>query len=221
MGFFEGLSFLSGGINTWNTLLNNRAQEKMQKKNFHNEVELWKMQNEYNKPINQMERLKEAGLNPNLVYSNGATTTAGPVGYTPGVAPQSPFSGVSDAINHYMNYAGQREERLLRKQAIENAKLKDDATVEIAKAEADIKKEELEEHKLSNIVNRANILHNMDINTTRIVNETEAHNLGMEIKRNEEEFNKKTRWLKFIVDTGTKIGDTFSKFVMPRFIFKK
>lgn len=29
-------------------------------------------QNEYNKPINQMARLREAGLNPNLVYGNGA-----------------------------------------------------------------------------------------------------------------------------------------------------
>lgn len=28
-------------------------------------------QNEYNKPINQMKRLEEAGLNPNLVYGNG------------------------------------------------------------------------------------------------------------------------------------------------------
>lgn len=221
MGFFEGLSFLSGGINTWNTLLNNRAQEKMQKKNYNNQIELWKMQNEYNKPINQMERLKEAGLNPNLVYGGGATTTAGPVGYTPGVAPQSPLSGVGDAINNYMNYYGQREERLLRKQAIDNAKEKDDAVVEIAKAEAGIKKEELEQQKLNNIVTRSNILHNMDINTTKIINDTEAHNLDMEIKRNEEEFNKKTRWLKFIVDSGAKIGDTFSKYVMPRFIFKK
>lgn len=29
-------------------------------------------QNEYNKPINQMKRLEEAGLNPNLVYGSGA-----------------------------------------------------------------------------------------------------------------------------------------------------
>lgn len=28
-------------------------------------------QNEYNKPINQMARLREAGLNPNLVYDDG------------------------------------------------------------------------------------------------------------------------------------------------------
>lgn len=33
----------------------------------------WNMQNEYNSPEKQMERLKKAGLNPNLVYGNGAT----------------------------------------------------------------------------------------------------------------------------------------------------
>lgn len=38
-------------------------------------------QNEYNKPVNQMARLREAGLNPNLVYGNGADTlSAGPSG---------------------------------------------------------------------------------------------------------------------------------------------
>lgn len=36
----------------------------------------WKMQNEYNHPSSQMERLRKAGLNANLVYGNGATTEA-------------------------------------------------------------------------------------------------------------------------------------------------
>lgn len=45
-------------------------------------VENWKMQNEYNLPRNQMQRLREAGLNPNLVYGSGASTTASSV---PGV----------------------------------------------------------------------------------------------------------------------------------------
>lgn len=32
----------------------------------------WSMQNEYNSPQSQMQRLREAGLNPNLVYGHGA-----------------------------------------------------------------------------------------------------------------------------------------------------
>ena len=39
----------------------------------------WAMQNEYNSPSAQMARLKQAGLNPNLVYGSGADVTAGPV----------------------------------------------------------------------------------------------------------------------------------------------
>lgn len=39
----------------------------------------WHMQNEYNSPAAQMQRLRDAKLNPNLVYSNGADNTAGVV----------------------------------------------------------------------------------------------------------------------------------------------
>lgn len=39
----------------------------------------WNMQNEYNSPAAQMQRLKLAGLNPNLVYGHGADATSGPV----------------------------------------------------------------------------------------------------------------------------------------------
>lgn len=36
----------------------------------------WTMQNDYNHPSAQMARLRAAGLNPNLVYGNGADATA-------------------------------------------------------------------------------------------------------------------------------------------------
>lgn len=41
---------------------------------------MWNQANEYNLPINQMERLRAAGLNPNLVYGDGATTLAAHIG---------------------------------------------------------------------------------------------------------------------------------------------
>ena len=40
-------------------------------------LEDWNRQNAYNSPLQQMQRLREAGLNPNLVYGSGAQTTAG------------------------------------------------------------------------------------------------------------------------------------------------
>lgn len=40
------------------------------------EMKYWLMQQEYNSPANQVARLKEAGLNPNLFYSQGNTGNA-------------------------------------------------------------------------------------------------------------------------------------------------
>lgn len=42
-------------------------------------LEFWKMENMYNSPEMQMQRLKKAGLNPNLVYGNGATAEGGSI----------------------------------------------------------------------------------------------------------------------------------------------
>lgn len=56
-----------------------RAHEyNMKMAQFQNDVALanWNRQNEYNSPSAQMERLSAAGLNPNLVYGNGADNTA-------------------------------------------------------------------------------------------------------------------------------------------------
>lgn len=39
-------------------------------------IDFWNMNNSYNSPQAQMARLQEAGLNPNLVYGNGATATS-------------------------------------------------------------------------------------------------------------------------------------------------
>lgn len=39
----------------------------------------WNMQNEYNSPAAQMQRLQEAGLNPHLVYGRGADNTSASV----------------------------------------------------------------------------------------------------------------------------------------------
>lgn len=37
-------------------------------------IEQWNRENEYNKPVNQMARLEEAGINPNLAYSSGGVS---------------------------------------------------------------------------------------------------------------------------------------------------
>lgn len=44
------------------------------------QLEFWNMQNEYNTPAKQMERFDAAGLNPNLIYTQGNAGNAGSVG---------------------------------------------------------------------------------------------------------------------------------------------
>lgn len=52
-------------------------QEKMTHRQREWALQDWDMQNKYNSPAMQMQRLKEAGLNPHLVYGNGAAQNTG------------------------------------------------------------------------------------------------------------------------------------------------
>lgn len=69
----------------------------------------WEMQNKYNHPMQQMQRLKEAGLNPNLVYGKGADNIAGVVkspdvkGWQPN-APQMDAGSIPQALSQFVNF---------------------------------------------------------------------------------------------------------------------
>lgn len=54
----------------------NKAMYELQKNDA---ISFWNMQNEYNSPAQQMKRLSDAGLNPMLVYGNGADNTSGAI----------------------------------------------------------------------------------------------------------------------------------------------
>lgn len=71
-----GSDLLSMGAGAILTAEANRRQWKHQKELYswqrRDALADWNMQNEYNHPSAQMARLRAAGLNPNLVYGNGA-----------------------------------------------------------------------------------------------------------------------------------------------------
>lgn len=52
----------------------NNAQMELAKYQADQNLNLWNLNNEYNSPSAQMERYKEAGLNPNLIYGNGSSS---------------------------------------------------------------------------------------------------------------------------------------------------
>ena len=59
-----------GAFGLGSNMLTNRGALRRQQLADQNNIRFWKMQNEYNTPANQMKRLQDAGLNPNLIYGS-------------------------------------------------------------------------------------------------------------------------------------------------------
>jgi hypothetical protein len=71
-----GSGLLGSIASIFNTQKQLKAQREMSALAYDRDVEMWNRMNEYNAPAAQMERLKAAGLNPNLVYGKGAQNVA-------------------------------------------------------------------------------------------------------------------------------------------------
>lgn len=109
-----GANLLSGILGQGSQRRQNKINQRNAEKMFQWEVnanrENWRMQNEYNSPQQQMQRLKEAGLNPNLVYGNGAVATGGQISSasgraTQGQAPQIELGGI---VSGYLDSEAKR-----------------------------------------------------------------------------------------------------------------
>lgn len=76
-GISAGSSLLSSLGNIGSQILANRANRKLAEYSYDQQRRMIKEQNEYNSPLQQMARYKEAGLNPNLMFGgidNGQQT---------------------------------------------------------------------------------------------------------------------------------------------------
>lgn len=76
----------------------------------------WTLANDYNHPIQQMERLKAAGLNPNLVYGSGSVagnTTSAPslVGGGISTKTESAIRGLNSVLNFAQGKASLEQTR--------------------------------------------------------------------------------------------------------------
>lgn len=107
-----GMGALQSVGNIFTAGANRRAQQKENEKQRQwsremydlqnqRDIEFWNMQNAYNDPLAQMQRLGNAGLNPHLVYGNGADTQAGPIATHSAPQPNTKapqFAPLGDAI---------------------------------------------------------------------------------------------------------------------------
>jgi hypothetical protein len=93
-GTFFGnlLRGISGGIpglltSAASSIISNIGAKRRQQTADDKNIEFWKMQNQYNTPAAQMQRLKDAGLNPNLIYGSSPAGASGSAG---SIAPSKP-----------------------------------------------------------------------------------------------------------------------------------
>lgn len=116
---------------------NKRRSERALKQNkelmqyqYDQNLEQWKAENEYNSPAAQMQRLKEAGLNPNLVYGDGNAiqrSAGSPNMGAPTVKPdQAPNLMLPDVIGTYMSLKRSQDESRMLQAQIENMNIKND-----------------------------------------------------------------------------------------------
>lgn len=88
---------LSWGKDAWQNKKNRELEAKRRKY----DQEQWERQNRYNHPIEQMARLKSAGLNPNLIYGSSPGSAVGNAGAIP--AGQAPEYSLTNPVTGFMN----------------------------------------------------------------------------------------------------------------------
>lgn len=130
-----GIGMLGSGLLSWlSSSIGQQKSKGLMNHQFKLNKDMFDYTNEYNLPVHQMERLKQAGLNPNLVYGNGSV--AGNVGSSSGVsianASGPAFPTSSDFLNYYQM---DLDRKIKEKQAqqLESIARKNDAeTIKIA-----------------------------------------------------------------------------------------
>lgn len=96
--FTGGLSLAAGYLYDANNQQNAKNKKAIAEANAY-DMYTWDLANQYNDPKAQMERLKAAGLNPNLVYGSGNVTgnTTGTANSN-GVATQTAFNAIEKGL---------------------------------------------------------------------------------------------------------------------------
>ena len=110
-------------------------QSKLMDKQNQQQIDFWKMNNEYNTPFAQRARLEQAGLNPDLMYggSGNMSQSQMPSAASPGSAPNVDYGSFSDNLRFAMQAQVmdaqvskiEHENQLLAEQALTQASLRD------------------------------------------------------------------------------------------------
>lgn len=112
----------------------NRANRELADYQYSKDTEMWNKGNLYNAPGAQMERLKAAGLNPNLVYGNGVTGNS--ASQLPKYqAPQVSYQGNKNPVN-FPETIAMHQQLQMQAANIDNVKAQTKATEQKAANDA-------------------------------------------------------------------------------------
>lgn len=109
-------------------------QSKLMDKQNQQQIDFWKMNNEYNTPFNQRARLEQAGLNPDLMYGGSGNMYQSQMpGAASGSAPNVDYGSFTDNLRFAMQALVmdaqvskiEHENQLLAEQAITQSSLRD------------------------------------------------------------------------------------------------
>lgn len=149
----------------------------------------WDKQNAYNSPAQQMERLRQAGLNPNLVYGKGADNVSGSirssnmeVPHQQAYAKKVDFSPIGGMVNQYYELKKMKAETdnlaLMKVTLEKDAALKDS---ELRKKDAETLKTISENDRTKWDTQRSKDL--FDLEKQRIQTEIEGRQASAEMSR--------------------------------------
>lgn len=93
-----GTATLNQGGNIISTAMANAANEDMQRRQNAWNLEQWNRNNAYNHPAAQMQRLKAAGLNPDLMYQQGTPGISSAPAQGSNPIPKQPFQMQLDPL---------------------------------------------------------------------------------------------------------------------------
>lgn len=99
-----GSAIVSGASGLIGNLVQGEYNRKEAKRARSWAEEMWNAQNEYNLPVNQVARLKAAGINPNLAFGSAASTMAGSVGSPPHYSEAPDYgSSIQEGVRTYLS----------------------------------------------------------------------------------------------------------------------
>lgn len=206
-----GAALVSGGFSALNGILGNIFAKKANQTQFDQTVKLWNMNNEYNKPINQIARLKEAGLNPNLMYNNSSSAVGNSTAPAAPSAPnyQSPLNRVAEEL-------GTITQLKLQQKELEGKKLDNEqkaTNIQTSLIQNDLMRQEYEQKNAMNPLllteqNQRNAAMMRDIKAKDIANEVAQKTMQLRIYGiNEENKAKAYDVLKAMNETTLQLMD--------------